>query len=150
MSKPTFVYVTYIRATREKVWQALTDGALTDKYWFRHRIEGEWKVGGLLRFYDGTGKLVHDDKVLACDPPSLLSYSWRSIRQEHLDWGTSRVTFTLEQIDDQVKLTMTHDEFAPDGRMLQAVSGGWPAVLSSLKSFLETGMALSETQRLRR
>ena len=143
MDKPTFVYVTYIRSTREKVWEALTDGAITQRYWFGHRIEGEWKVGGALKFYDGSGKLVHDDKVLAYDPPTTLSYSWRSIRPEHADFGTSRVTFTLEQAGDRVKLTMLHDEFPLDRKMLNAVSGGWPAVLSSLKSLLETGTPLS-------
>jgi uncharacterized protein YndB with AHSA1/START domain len=73
--KPSFVDVTYIKSTREHVFEALTDGAITSKYWFGHRIEGEWRVGGPLKF-DHEDKLVHDDKVLAYDPPNLLSYSW--------------------------------------------------------------------------
>ena len=141
MDKPSFVYVTYIRSTREKVWQALTDGAATREYWFGHRVESDWKVGGPLRFYDGD-KLVHDDKVLACDPPSLLSYGWKPLHKGFEGETESRVTFTLEEAGAHVKLTMVHDEMMPGGKMLNAVSGGWPAVLSSLKSLLETGNAL--------
>jgi uncharacterized protein YndB with AHSA1/START domain len=141
MDKPSFVYVTYIRSTREKVWQALTDSAIMPDYWFGHRIESDWKVGGPLRFYEGD-RLVHDDRVLACDPPALLSYSWKPLREAFAGETESRVTFTLEQAGDQVKLTMVHDDMMPGGKMLGAVSGGWPAVLSSLKSLLETGNAL--------
>ena len=142
MDKPNFVYVTYIRSTREKVWRALTDGAVTPEYWFGHRIESDWAVGGALRFYDDTGKLVHDDIVLAFDPPGLLSYSWHPLRHGFDKESPSRVTFTLEQAGPQVKLTMTHDQFPPDSVVLQAVAKGWPGVLSSLKSLLETGEGL--------
>src|SRR5258708_38564424 len=103
MDKPSFVYVTYIRSTREKVFRALTDGAATQEYWFGHRIESDWKVGGPLRFYEGD-KLVHDDKVLAYDPPALLSYSWKPLRKDFDGETESRVTFTLEEVGEHVKL----------------------------------------------
>jgi len=141
--RPKFVYVTYIRSTREKVFQALTDGDATRAYWFGYRIESDWKVGGPLRFYNPDGQLVHDDTVLACDPPSTLSYGWKPLQKGFEGETESRVTFTLEQTGDQVKLTMVHDEMMPGGKMLDAVSGGWPAVIASLKSLLETGTALN-------
>ena len=142
MDKPSFVYVTYIRSTREKVFAALTDGAATREYWFGHRIESDWKVGGPLRLYNSADELVHDDKVLTYDPPSSLSYSWKPLIKGFEGESESRVTFTLEQAGDQVKLTMVHDNMMPGGKMLDAVSGGWPMVLASLKSLLETGNAL--------
>ena len=146
MDNPSFVYVIYIRSTRERVWQALTEGAITREYWSGHRIESDWKVGGPLRFYDGD-QLVHDDTVLKYDPPALLSYSWFTLRPGFENEGRSQVTFTLEEVGAQVRLTLVHDEFQPGGKMLAAVSGGWPAVLSSLKSLLETGKALHIAMR---
>jgi uncharacterized protein YndB with AHSA1/START domain len=146
MDKPKFVYVTYIKSTREKVWQALTDGAISREYWFNHRIETEGKVGGAFRFYDGD-TLVHDDKVLVWEPPSRLSYGWKPLHKGFENETESRVTFTLEEAGQQVKLTMIHDEMMPGGKMLGAVSNGWPAVLSGLKSLLETGTALDADAR---
>ena len=142
MDKPNFVYVTYIRSTREKVWAALTDGAITPEYWYGHRIESAWAVGGPIRFYDETGTMVHDDKVLAYEPPALLSYSWRPLRPAFEKEPPSRVTFTLEDAGALVKLTMLHEDLEPGGAVLPAVTKGWPGVLSSLKSLLETGEAL--------
>jgi uncharacterized protein YndB with AHSA1/START domain len=136
----------YIKSTREKVWQALTDGAISREYWFNHRIETEGKVGGAVRFYDGD-TLVHDDKVLAWEPPSRLSYGWKPLHSRFENDPESRVTFTLEEAGQQVKLTMVHDEMMPGGKMLSAVSNGWPAVLSGLKSLLETGAALGADAR---
>ena len=143
MDRPKYVYVTYIRSTREKVFQALTDGAITREYWFGHRIESDWKVGGPLRFYNGADALVHDDTVLAYDPPSTLSYGWKPLMKGFEDETESRVTFTLEQVGEHVKLTMLHDQMMPGGKMLGAVSVGWPGVIASLKSLLETGKALN-------
>jgi uncharacterized protein YndB with AHSA1/START domain len=140
--RPSFVYVTYIRSTREKVFAALTDGDATRAFWFGYRIESDWKVGGPLRFYNPEDQLAHDDTLLTYDPPSTLAYSWKPLMKGYEDETESRVTFTLEQTGDQVKLTMVHDEMMPGGKMLNAVSTGWPAVIASLKSLLETGAAL--------
>lgn len=138
--KTRFVYVTYIKSTRERVFRALTDSLETTEYWFGHRIESDWTVGGPLRFYHG-GQMVHDDTLLAYEPPTTLSYSWKPLRKGFEADGTSRVTFTLEEVQGQVKLTLVHDELIPGGKMLDAISGGWPAVLSNLKTRLETGAA---------
>jgi uncharacterized protein YndB with AHSA1/START domain len=139
-TKPKFVYVTYIKSTRKDVFQALTDGDICEKFWFGHRVEIDRKVGGSIKFYD-NGKLVHDDKLLAYDPPSLLAYSWQPLNKGFDDETPSRVTCTLEDAGGYVKLTLVHDDFMPGGKMMDAVSQGWPVVLSGLKTLMETGEA---------
>jgi uncharacterized protein YndB with AHSA1/START domain len=138
MSKPEFVYVTYIETTPEKLWQALTDGDLTERYWFGHRIASDWKVGSPFRF-------THPDrpspagKVLISDPPKKLAYSWIGCTEETRHEQTSRVTFDIEPRGSVVKLTVTHDDLDEGGKTLRGISEGWPMVLASLKSLLETG-----------
>jgi uncharacterized protein YndB with AHSA1/START domain len=142
MTKPSFVYVTYIRTSPEKLWQALTDGSLTQQYWSGRRVESAWTVGAPVTFWF-EGKVSDSGKVLESDPPRRLSYSFHvefveALRSE----PPSRVTIDIEKLDAQVKLTVTHDEFEPGSKVLEAVSGGWPVILSSLKSLLETGRAI--------
>ncbi len=147
--KPSFVYVTYIAATPDKVWQALTDGTLTWQYWYGRRIESDWKVGSTVTFwYDiDDGEAVSDRGiVLESNPPRRLSYTWHvefadELRDEH----PSRVTFEIEPSGKEVKLTLTHDEFEPGSKILDGVRSGWPAILASLKTMLETGKPLSTT-----
>src|SRR5262245_48175053 len=148
MSDPKFVYVTYIATTPEKLWQALTDGAFTERYWFGTRIESDWTLGADVTFLR-SGEVYDSGKVLECDPPRRLSYSW-SVKslEEFRDERPSRATFEIEVMTNpgdrktEVKLTVTHDDFDVGSKVLAAVSGGWPVVLASLKSFLETGDAL--------
>ena len=142
MDKPAFVYVTFIKSTRERVFQALTDGAIIPEYWFGFRLESDWKVGGPLRFYSPDGKLAHDDRVLRYEPHSVISYSWHPLMHGFDKEAESRVTFTLEDADGGVKLTLTHDQSPDESIVLPAVSNGWPAVLSNLKTLLETGETL--------
>jgi uncharacterized protein YndB with AHSA1/START domain len=147
--KPNFVYVTYIAATPDKVWQALTDGTLTRQYWYGRRIESDWKVGSTVTFWYDTedGEAVSDRGiVLESNPPRRLSYTWHvefadELRDEH----PSRVTFEIEPSGKEVKLTLTHDEFEPGSKILDGVRSGWPAILASLKTMLETGKPLSTT-----
>jgi uncharacterized protein YndB with AHSA1/START domain len=150
MSKPNFVYVTYIRTSPEKLWQALTDGSLTRQYWSGRRVESDWTVGAPVTFWF-DGKVSDSGKVLECDPPRRLSYSFHvefveALRSE----PPSRVTFEIEKRDAQVKLTVTHDEFEPGSKVFAAISGGWPVILSSLKSLLETGRAIDLSCEVRR
>jgi uncharacterized protein YndB with AHSA1/START domain len=148
MDKPKFVYVTYIATTPEKLWQALTDGAFTERYWFGTRIQSDWTPGAAVTFLrDGA---VYEDggAVLACDPPRRLSYTWSvNSHEEFRGERLSRVTFEIEPMasekKSEVKLTVTHDDFDAGSKVFPAVSGGWPVVLASLKSFLETGDALA-------
>jgi uncharacterized protein YndB with AHSA1/START domain len=140
MEKPVFVYVTYIQTTLERLWKALTSTEFTRQYWGGHAIESEWTVGApvLLRKEDGTINVR--GQILACDPPKLLSYSWES--QQHPE-PASRVTFELATMGEVVKLTCTHAGFAPESKLKPLVSQGWPAILSSLKSLVETQKPLA-------
>ena len=141
MSKPQFVYTTYIETTAEKLWHALTDGDFTERYWFGHRITSDWKVGSAYGFTN-QGKPMVEGKVLVSDPPRRLAYTWYNRKEEAKGEGTSRVTFDLEPRGKVIKLTVTHDELGEDGKTLRDISGGWPLVMASLKSMLETGRAL--------
>ena len=147
--KPSFVYVTYIAAKPEKVWQALTDGTMTRQYWYGRRVESDWKVGSTVTYWYDTedGEAVSDRGiVLESDPPRRLSYTRHvefvdEMRYEH----PSRVTFEIEPSGKEVKLTLTHDEFEPGSKILDGVRSGWPAILASLKTMLETGKPLAAT-----
>ena len=141
-NKPVFVYVTYIASTPDKVFKALTDTDATAKYWFGHAVASDWKVGSPVKFHR-EGKLTLSGQVLENDPPRRLSYTFKPMHDELYSGETpSRVVFDLEQQRDQVKLTVTHDDFAPDTKVFGSISNGWPLVLSSLKSYLETTRVL--------
>ena len=142
MSKPRFVYVTYIRTTPEKVWAALTDPEMTQKYWFGYRIAADGKPGDHMTAKDPHGKEVHRDPILVSDPPRRLVYGWKPLFKDMPDERPSRVTFELAPFKGQTRLTVIHDEFEEGSRIFEMISKGWPAVLSSLKSFLETGHGL--------
>ena len=148
-AKPGFVYVTYIAATPDKVWQALTDGAMTEKFWFGRRVESDWKVGSPVTFwYEREGEAAVSDTgiVLESSPPHRLSYTFHvEFIDELRDAHPSRVTFGIEEKGEDVKLTLTHDEFEPGSKVLAGVSEGWPVILCSLKSFVETGKPLSSS-----
>src|ERR1700744_1632337 len=139
MSKLEYVYVTYIETSAEKLWQALTDGDFTERYWFGHRLTSDWKVGSSYGFMN-QGEPMIEGEVLASDPPRRLAYSWNNRKDAAKGEGTSRVTFDLEPRGKVVKLTVTHDEL--EEKTLRDISGGWPMVIASLKSFLETGREL--------
>lgn len=141
MNKPTFVYVTYIASSPEKVFKALTDTDATAKFWFGHAVTSDWKVGSPVTFHR-EGKLTLSGKVLENDPPRRLSYTFTPHHEPHNGTETSRVVMDLEQQKDQVKLTVTHDGFAPDSKVFASISNGWPLVLSSLKSYLEANRVL--------
>jgi uncharacterized protein YndB with AHSA1/START domain len=141
MSKPVFVYTTYIETTAEKLWQALTDGDFTERYWFGHRATSDWKAGSLYQFTK-EGAAILAGKVLVSDPPKRLAYSWNCCSPDARDERTSRVTFDLEPRGKVIKLTVTHDELDERGVTLRNISAGWPMVIASLKSVLETGHVL--------
>lgn len=145
MSKPKFVYVTFIRATPEKVWEALTRADLTEKYWFGYRVSAEGKPGDHMTAMSPAGQKAHDDPILESDPPRRLVYGWKPLYKDVPNERASRVTFELKSIKGQTRLTVTHDDFDEGSRIFEMISSGWPAVLSSLKSFLETGQGLEPT-----
>ena len=141
MSKPEFVYTTYIETSAEKLWHALTDGDFTERYWFGHRAASDWKVGSLFRFAK-QGKPTIEGKVLESDPPRRLAYTWDPCSTDAERERTSRVTFDIEPRGKVVKLTVTHDNLDEGGVTFRDISGGWPMVMASLKSLLETGRPL--------
>jgi uncharacterized protein YndB with AHSA1/START domain len=146
----TFVYATFIRTTPEKLWEALTSGDFSAKYWFGFRVEVEQKVGGRIRIVPPKGmdqKGDHAGEVLACEKYKKLTYTWKVIdtpeKAAKRD-GLSRVTYEITPMGEQVKLRLIHENLLPedivaDPSTFQGINNGWPAVISSLKSLLETG-----------
>jgi uncharacterized protein YndB with AHSA1/START domain len=139
MSASHFHYVIYIRATPEKVWEALTSAELMKAYFFGLPFEAELKVGGSWRrcFPDGT--LMTDGEILEFVPPTKLAMSWRNAEPEKKAEGFSRCAMELEAIGPATKLVVTHSSGVANSKLIDAVAPAWPQVLSNLKSFLETG-----------
>jgi uncharacterized protein YndB with AHSA1/START domain len=147
MSDSRFVYVTYIRTTPEKLWQALTDPQFTQKYFAQTRHESDWTPGASWRMVKPDGSVTDAGEVLEIEPKRRLVLKWRNEYKPELKAeGFSRMTYELDPKGEMVKLTVIHEIGHPDSKLIHAVSGGWPIILSSLKSFLETGQALEATQ----
>ena len=142
MSKPEFVYTTYIETTPENLWQALTDGNFTERYWFGARLKSDWKVGSSFEMVRSDGTVSDAGKVVEYDPPRRLAYTFVNLSDKYKNEFPALATFVLEPYGKLVKLTLTHEGFAEGGKMLSGVSKGWPAILSGLKSLLETGQPL--------
>lgn len=148
MSDSRFVYVTYIRTTPQKLWDALLKPEFTRQYWAGTHQESAWKQGASWKLMIPDGRVGDGGEVLEIDPPRRLVLKWRNefvpeLREE----GYSRATFTLEPTDELVKLTVTHEMDKPDSKLIGAVSDGWPGILSSLKSLLETGESHVSTRK---
>ena len=143
MARSKFVYVIYIAAPAELVWRALLDGEFTRQYW-GHENVSDWKPGSTWehRRGDAAGAAVLLGEVLESRPPRRLAITWAEPRDRGLASRHSRVTFEIEPLADMVRLTITHDDLEEGSEMQRKISQGWPRVLSSLKSLLETGRAL--------
>jgi len=140
MAGDRFVYVTYIRTTPAALWQALIDPDFTRRYWLGVRHEADWRVGGAWKLILPDGTVGDTGEVVEFDPPKRLALRWRNeFRPELKAEGESRCTMELEPTEDAVKLTVTHSIEREDSKFIAAVSGGWPKILSNLKSLLETG-----------
>jgi uncharacterized protein YndB with AHSA1/START domain len=156
MAKPEFVYTTYINTTPERLWQALTDPAFTRRYW-GVAFESDWTVGSTMTLQqDGVTIADPAQVVLESEPYRRLAYSWHTFTPE---WAEahgfsdeflakvaserrSKVAFDIEPLEPMVKLTVVHDNFDPGSSVLESVREGWPSILSSLKTLLETGDTL--------
>jgi uncharacterized protein YndB with AHSA1/START domain len=146
--KSAFVYVTYIRTTPERLWQALIEPEFTMQFWAGTTQACDWKVGASWRLMIPDGRVGDSGEVLEIEPHRRLVLSWRNeFRPEIHAEGYSRLTYQLEQQGDMIKLTITHEIDRPGSKLIEAVSTGWPLILSSLKSLLETGQALEATRR---
>jgi uncharacterized protein YndB with AHSA1/START domain len=143
MSKPKFAYVIYIASTPEKVFKALTDAELTAQYWFGYSLQSDWKVGSHFTATKDGGAPADHGVILENDPPRRLAYTWAPQYKAFAGERPSRVTFDLVAFEGQVQLTIVHDDFDEGSKAFESISGGWPKVLSSLKSFLETGKGLA-------
>jgi DNA-binding transcriptional ArsR family regulator/uncharacterized protein YndB with AHSA1/START domain len=163
MTQTEFVYATFIKTTPEQLWEGLTAPAFTLRYWGA-ALQSDWQVGSPVLWQEGADGEPQDldQVVLESDPPRRLAYTWHNYQPGHaalFGWSDerlaeltrekrSKVTFELEPIGSVVKLTVTHDDFEPGSEMLLAVSGlkpesgGWPEILGSLKTLLETGDVL--------
>ena len=141
MEKPKQVYTTFIRTTPKKLWAAITKPEFTRQYWAGLANVSDWKKGSSWQHVtnDKQPEIYITGKVLECTPPKRLVLSWAD-PDDLAD--KSRVAFEIEVIKDMVCLTVTHDKFKAGSTMAGKVSWGWPRVLSSMKSFLETGKGL--------
>lgn len=151
----TFVYATYIRTTPEKLWEALTKGDFTVKYWMGFRWEGDLKAGGKMRILPPKGMEQYGDHagdILECEPNRKLVYTWNMAAKEPPEVtkkrkSLSRVTYEITPMGKDVRLRLIHEDLLPEDieknpNTFQGINNGWPAVLSSLKSLLETGEAI--------
>jgi uncharacterized protein YndB with AHSA1/START domain/DNA-binding transcriptional ArsR family regulator len=156
MGETAFVYTTYINTTPQRLWQALTDPAFTRRYW-GIALESDWKVGSTVTWHQGEVTITDPAQVvLESEPYRRLAYTWHSFTPEHAaavgftdeirrraaSERRSKVTFDIEPMGSTVKLTVVHDDFEPGSIVLESVSTGWPELLSSLKTLLETGEPL--------
>ena len=143
MEKPQFVYVVYIKTTPRKLWKALIDAKQTKKYW-QHQNISDWKPGSKWehRAFNKERSLRLVGKVIESSPPRRLVLTWAFPSDEGHEEKYSRVTFDLEPMRGVVRLTVTHDLLEPGSEMLTGITDGWPKVLSSLKSLLESGKPL--------
>ncbi|MEV5112383.1 SRPBCC family protein [Peribacillus frigoritolerans] len=148
MKKTTFVYPIYIATTPEKLWEALTSGEVTKKYHFGLQVKSDWQEGSAVKYLLADGRITDHGHVLKCEPLHLLSFTWIMAGDETPREQPTRVTFELQKMDDStVKLTLRHEElletdFVYDDNTFEGLNNGWPALLSNLKSLLETGRTL--------
>jgi uncharacterized protein YndB with AHSA1/START domain/DNA-binding transcriptional ArsR family regulator len=156
MQKPSFVYTTYIKTTPEELWRALTEPEFTERYW-NTTFESDWKVDSTIT-WQTRGVTIADAEqvVLESEPYRRLSYTWHTFTPEFVEAHgfsdellarvaaerRSKVSFDIEPQGDVVKLTVVHDGFEPDSKVLELIRGGWPELLSDLKTLLETGVTL--------
>jgi uncharacterized protein YndB with AHSA1/START domain len=141
MARSTFVYVTYIRTTPQRLWAALTtDTEFMKRYWFGVHCESGWTAGSPWKMLSDEGNILDSGEILESDPPQRLVIRWQHQKMPELKAeGDSRCTMELEPSGPAVKLTITHTIEREPSKFISAVSGGWPKILSNLKSLLETG-----------
>ena len=143
MPRSTFVYVTFIRTTPEKLWSALTEPEFQRQYWFGVHCESEWTAGSPWKMVHSDGRITDAGEIVESDRPRRLVIRWRhEDRPELKAEGDSRCTMELEPTGGAVKLTVTHTIEREPSKLIGAVSGGWPKILSNLKSLLETGSTI--------
>ena len=140
MARSTFVYVSYIRTTPEKLWSALTDAEFMKQYWFGVHCESQWLAGSAWKLVSPQGQLLDAGEIVEALPPRRLVVRWQNrFRPALKAAGESLCTMELEPSGTAVKLSITHTIEREPSKLIEAVGGGWPKVISNLKSLLETG-----------
>jgi uncharacterized protein YndB with AHSA1/START domain len=144
MARSNFVYVTFIRTTPEKLWSALTeDTEFMKRYWFGMHCESDWTAGSSWKMVSGDGQITDAGEILESEPPRRLVIRWQHEKNPDLKAeGESRCTLELEPAGTAVKLSITHTIDREPSKLIAAVSGGWPRIVSNLKSLVETGSTL--------
>ena len=143
MARSTFVYVTYIRTTPETLWSALTDAEFMRQYWFGVHGESQWTAGSPWKSVSPQGQILDAGEIVEAEPPRRLVIRWQNQFKPELEAeGESLCTIELEPTGPTVKLSITHTIERAPSKFIEAVSGGWPKVISNLKSLLETGSAI--------
>jgi uncharacterized protein YndB with AHSA1/START domain len=148
MANARFVYVTYIRTTPERLWRALIEPEFTRRYWMETWQESEWQPGASWRLMIPDGRVGDAGEIVEVEPGRRLVLLWRNeFKPELRDEGDSRLTYELEKQGTTVKLTVIHESERTGSKLIEEVSRGWPLILASLKSLLETGESFEETRR---
>ena len=148
MDRPRHVFQVYIRTTPERLWQAITDPSFTQRFFFQTRVDAEWQPGAPIHYWRRDGTLVVEGTVLEADPPKRLVTTWAFRHDPETEHDApSRVTWEIEPVGEMCRLTLIHDDFASETATFKSVGGGWPLVLSSLKTLLETGEPLPSLRR---
>ena len=143
MAKATFVYVTYIRTTTEKLWTALTDAEFMKQYWFGIHCESLWTAGSSWKLVHPDGRIAAAGAIVGAEPPKRLVIRWQDqIRPELKAEGESHCTMELESIGRAAKLSITHTIEHEPSNLIVLLSNSWPKVISNLKSLLETGSSV--------
>jgi uncharacterized protein YndB with AHSA1/START domain len=144
MARSTFVYVTYIRTTPEQLWSALTDDVeFMKQYWFGTHCESSWTPGSSWKMVHADGSISDAGEIVESEAPRRLVIRWQhQIKPELKAEGESLCTMELEPSGKAVKLSITHTIEREPSTLIAAVSGGWPKIISNLKSLLETGAAV--------
>lgn len=143
MAGSKFVYVTFIRTTPEALWAALMSPEFMRKYWFNMHFDTDWTTGSSWKLMFPDGRVADTGEIAEIDPGKRLVLKWRNeFKPELKAEGYSQCVMQLEPMGNATKLTITHSIDVEDAKLIDAVSGGWPKILSNLKSLLETGEVL--------
>jgi len=135
----------FIKATPERLWQAITDGSITEKYYFGGKAQSDWKTGSEYKYVSAEGKAMIAGKVIESDPPRKLVTTFIPLYDGSDDPPTSRVTYEITPMGEACKLALTHDELVAGDPVNEQFRGGWANILSGLKTFVETGEPLVVT-----